>query len=65
MYISCTCRETVELVQRAEHFGVSWIAVHGRTVKQRAEPVSLQAIKLVGHIIMTMVYRMVQSLVIR
>ena len=43
---SC-CRLTVELVQRAEHAGVSWISVHGRTVQQRTEPVSLEAIKLV------------------
>ena len=37
----------MELVRRAEHCGVAWIAVHGRTVKQRAEPASLEAIKLV------------------
>ena len=43
---SCS-RLTVELVQKAEHAGVSWISVHGRTVQQRTEPVSLEAIKLV------------------
>lgn len=40
-------KKTVELVRRAEHCGVSWITVHGRTVKQRAQPASLHAIKLV------------------
>lgn len=42
----------MELVQRAEHCGVSWVTVHGRTAKQRSEPASLEAIKLVGHILM-------------
>ena len=41
-------RETVELVRRAEHCGVSWVTVHGRTVKQRAEPACVEAIKLVS-----------------
>ena len=41
------CRLTVELVRRAEQCGVSWITVHGRTPKQRAEPASMEAIKLV------------------
>jgi tRNA-dihydrouridine synthase 4 len=41
-------RQTVELVKRAEHAGVSWITVHGRTAKQRCEPVNLDAIKLVS-----------------
>ena len=40
-------RKTVELVRRAEHCGVSWITVHGRTPKQRAEPASMESIKLV------------------
>lgn len=40
-------RETVELCQRAEHCGAAWITVHGRTVKQRADPASLDAIRLV------------------
>ena len=41
-------RDTVELCRRAEHAHVSWITVHGRTVKQRAEPVNNKAIKMVG-----------------
>lgn len=41
-------RETVEFVQRAEQAGAAWITVHGRTSKQRAEPASMDAIKLVG-----------------
>lgn len=40
-------RQTVELAQRAERVGVAWITVHGRTVTQRCEPVSLDAIKLI------------------
>ena len=40
-------RKTVELVRRAEHAGMSWITVHGRTTKQRTEPVNTEAIKLV------------------
>ena len=40
-------RKTVELVRRAEHAGMSWITVHGRTTKQRTEPVNIEAIKLV------------------
>ena len=40
-------RQTVELVQRAEQCRVSWITVHGRTPKQRAEPANMEAIKLV------------------
>ena len=41
-------RQTVELVRRAEQCGVAWITVHGRTPKQRAEPASMEAIKLVS-----------------
>ncbi|XP_062611401.1 tRNA-dihydrouridine(20a/20b) synthase [NAD(P)+]-like [Saccostrea cucullata] len=40
-------RETVDLCQKAEHAGVSWISVHGRTKDQRAEPVNKEAIKLI------------------
>ena len=47
VYVWPCFRLTVELVQKAEHAGVSWISVHGRTVQQRTEPVSLEAIKLV------------------
>ena len=41
-------RETVELVRIAERAGVSWITVHGRTTKQRAEPACMEPIKLVS-----------------
>ena len=40
-------RKTVNLVQRAERAGVEWITVHGRTVKQRTEPVDYDAIRQV------------------
>ena len=37
----------MQLAQTAEKVGASWITVHGRTTKQRAEPVNMDAIKLV------------------
>ena len=40
-------RETVEYARRAESAGAAWITVHGRTPKQRMEPVNVEAIKLV------------------
>ncbi|KYQ92346.1 tRNA-dihydrouridine synthase 4-like protein [Tieghemostelium lacteum] len=41
-------QKTVELVKRAEHCGISWITVHGRTHNQRSShPVNYNAIKLV------------------
>lgn len=40
-------RETVDLCQKAEHAGVSWITVHGRTAQQRSEPCNLETIKLI------------------
>ncbi|XP_028391331.1 tRNA-dihydrouridine(20a/20b) synthase [NAD(P)+]-like isoform X2 [Dendronephthya gigantea] len=40
-------RRTVEMCQRAEQAGVSWITVHGRTIEQRSEPCSLETIKLI------------------
>lgn len=40
-------RKTVEFCQRAEHCGVSWITIHGRTIEQRKEPVNMEAIKVV------------------
>ena len=44
---SIAYRETVELCQRAEKAGVSFISVHGRTKEQRNQPVNLEAIKLI------------------
>lgn len=38
-------RRTVELVRRAEHMGVAWVAVHGRTVHERHQPVHHDAIR--------------------
>ncbi|XP_038074655.1 tRNA-dihydrouridine(20a/20b) synthase [NAD(P)+]-like [Patiria miniata] len=40
-------RDTVDLCQKAESVGVSWIAVHGRTSRERAEPANQDAIKLI------------------
>jgi tRNA-dihydrouridine synthase 4 len=40
-------RDTVDLCQKAEHAGVSWIAIHGRTKEQRCQPVNLEAIATV------------------
>ena len=40
-------RWTVELVRRAEHVGVAWITVHGRTARQRTEPANMDAVKLI------------------
>jgi len=37
----------VDLCRKAEHAGVSWIAVHGRTTEQRHQPVNYEAIKLI------------------
>ncbi|XP_033120289.1 tRNA-dihydrouridine(20a/20b) synthase [NAD(P)+]-like [Anneissia japonica] len=41
-------RETVDLCQKAEHAGISWVTVHGRTVQQRTEPVDYAAIKTIN-----------------
>lgn len=48
LFICCYLvnRETVDLCQKAERAGVSWISVHGRTKEQRGQPVNLEAIKL-------------------
>ena len=35
------------MCRRAEHAHVSWITVHGRTVKQRAEPVNNEVVRMV------------------
>ena len=40
-------KKTVSLCQQAEKAGVSWIAVHGRTPKERCQPVHYDAIKIV------------------
>ena len=40
-------RLTVELLHRAEHAGLSFITVHGRTPQQRRQPVNAEAIALV------------------
>jgi len=46
--ISPDLRNTVELVQRAEKMGVSWITVHGRTADQRSNvPVNYDAVKII------------------
>ena len=43
----CFIRDTIELCKRAEHAHISWITVHGRTVKQRAESVNNEVVKMV------------------
>lgn len=40
-------RQTVDLCQKAESAGVSWITVHGRTAEERHQPVHYDAIKTV------------------
>ncbi|XP_025108490.1 tRNA-dihydrouridine(20a/20b) synthase [NAD(P)+]-like isoform X2 [Pomacea canaliculata] len=40
-------RKTVELCQRAEKSGASWITVHGRTKEQRCQPVNYEAIRII------------------
>ncbi|XP_077979561.1 tRNA-dihydrouridine(20a/20b) synthase [NAD(P)+]-like [Glandiceps talaboti] len=40
-------RDTVDLCQQAEHAGVSWITVHGRTTDQRTEPANYDDIKVI------------------
>ncbi|XP_030599686.1 tRNA-dihydrouridine synthase B isoform X2 [Archocentrus centrarchus] len=40
-------RQTVDLCQKAESAGVSWITVHGRTTEERHQPVHYDAIKTV------------------
>ncbi|XP_066525265.1 B-cell receptor-associated protein 29-like isoform X2 [Hoplias malabaricus] len=40
-------RKTVDLCQKAEAAGVSWITVHGRTVDERHQPVHYDAIKTI------------------
>lgn len=40
-------KKTVEMCQRAEKSGASWISVHGRTKEQRCQPVNHEAIRLI------------------
>lgn len=40
-------KKTVEMCQRAENSGASWISVHGRTKEQRCQPVNHEAIRLI------------------
>ncbi|XP_066911737.1 tRNA-dihydrouridine(20a/20b) synthase [NAD(P)+]-like [Clytia hemisphaerica] len=40
-------RKTIEFCQRAERAGADWITVHGRTPKERKEPVHYDVIKLI------------------
>ncbi|XP_051031078.1 B-cell receptor-associated protein 29 [Phodopus roborovskii] len=38
---------TIDLCQKAEATGVSWITVHGRTIEERHQPVHYDAIKII------------------
>ncbi|XP_048863871.1 tRNA-dihydrouridine(20a/20b) synthase [NAD(P)+]-like isoform X2 [Brienomyrus brachyistius] len=40
-------RRTVDLCQKAEMAGVSWVTVHGRTVEERHQPVHYDAIRTI------------------
>nr|XP_013802014.1 PREDICTED: tRNA-dihydrouridine(20a/20b) synthase [NAD(P)+]-like isoform X2 [Apteryx mantelli mantelli] len=40
-------KRTVDLCQKAEASGVSWITVHGRNVEERHQPVHYDAIKII------------------
>ncbi|XP_061222257.1 tRNA-dihydrouridine(20a/20b) synthase [NAD(P)+]-like isoform X3 [Neopsephotus bourkii] len=40
-------KRTVDLCQKAEATGVSWITVHGRSVEERYQPVHYDAIKII------------------
>lgn len=40
-------RKTVDMCQQIERAGASWLSVHGRTSKQRKEPVNYEAIKTI------------------
>ncbi|XP_069004072.1 uncharacterized protein [Embiotoca jacksoni] len=40
-------KQTVDLCQKAESAGVSWITVHGRTAEERHQPVHYEAIKTI------------------
>ncbi|XP_061781388.1 tRNA-dihydrouridine(20a/20b) synthase [NAD(P)+]-like [Nerophis lumbriciformis] len=45
--IHADLRRTVDLCQKAEAAGVSWITVHGRTSEERHQPVHYDAIKTI------------------
>lgn len=51
MSISCRIhkdlRQTVDLCQKAEAAGASWITVHGRTTDERHQPVNHHAIRTI------------------
>lgn len=53
VFIPCNFRihedlkRTVDLCQKAEATGVSWITVHGRNVEERHQPVHYDAIKVI------------------
>lgn len=40
-------RKTVDLCQKVQQAGLSFLTVHGRTKDQKSEPVDLEAIKLI------------------
>uniref|UniRef100_UPI002021DA6C tRNA-dihydrouridine(20a/20b) synthase [NAD(P)+]-like n=1 Tax=Myodes glareolus TaxID=447135 RepID=UPI002021DA6C len=40
-------RRTIDLCQKAEATGVSWITVHGRTTEERHQPVHYDAIRMI------------------
>ncbi|XP_066038996.1 tRNA-dihydrouridine(20a/20b) synthase [NAD(P)+]-like isoform X2 [Chamaea fasciata] len=40
-------KKTVDLCQKAEAAGVSWITVHGRSIEERHQPVHYDAIKII------------------
>lgn len=37
----------MDFCQKAERAGASWVTVHGRTAKQRRQPVNQEAVKIV------------------
>lgn len=40
-------RTTVDMCQKVEQAGLSFLTVHGRTKDQRSDPVNLEAIRLI------------------
>jgi tRNA-dihydrouridine synthase 4 len=47
LFVFVSSRRTVDLCQQLESAGVSFITVHGRTLKQKHEPADWDAIKLI------------------